>query len=147
MMNETLRQRITALLDEGHDPSNAAYLALQEVHCDELRGYVLSTVEQLARHIERARVRQLEHEAFTGERRTTPDAVERLLAERFILPDGRSVRWGEATVDDHTARAAWLRDFARTVIETAERHERAVALIVEADVKCLNEVDLKGVTL
>jgi hypothetical protein len=57
------------------------------------------------------------------------------------------VRWGEATADDHTARAAWLRDFARTVIETAERHERAVALIVEADVKCLNEVDLKGVTL
>lgn len=48
-----------------------------------------------------------------------------LLAQSFALPDGRLVRWADATVDDHETRAAQLEKHASGIIQTAALHRRA----------------------
>lgn len=72
---------------------------------------------------------------------TSPAALKALLSDTFPLPDGRRVTWGEATVDDHEERAAMLLDHIATVEVTVARHEAAIALIQDAGVSCLAEID------
>ena len=62
----------------------------------------------------------------------------------FMLPDGRVVLWGEATADDHLARAAAQRKLGARCILDAERHEDAAERIRAAGVRCLNQLPPAG---
>jgi hypothetical protein len=62
------------------------------------------------------------------------------LGIRFALGDGTMTTWGKATVADHRQRIEMLAKNAAGVVETAARHEAAVAMISEADVTCLDEL-------
>lgn len=144
MNDETIYQRVGALLHEGHAPEDAALLALQGMSKAELMAFVLPEVERLARTIERSRVRRVERRAFSRNTgiESRPDAVKALLAESFIV-DGEIVGWGQATAEQHLARAQWQRGCAAEIVADAERHERAAALITAAGVTCLDELNDK----
>lgn len=63
-----------------------------------------------------------------------------LLSASFALGDGRTVTWGDATIEDHHTRIGLLQ---RQLIGTGDaiaRHEAAVSMIVEAGVARLGEV-------
>lgn len=62
------------------------------------------------------------------------------VGERFALGDGRYVLWGEATVDDHRQRIDMLAKLRLGLERTIAAHEDAVAQILAADVKCLNDL-------
>lgn len=140
MSEATIYQAVRSLVMAGQSPESAAASALDGMTKEQLIQFVLPEVERLARSFERGRVRRVERAAFAGP--TRPDAVGRLVAESFMLPDGRLVSWGSATADDHIARAAWQRSNAADVIADAQRHELAAKLISDAGVLCLNDLGL-----
>ena len=49
-----------------------------------------------------------------------------LLDSGFALPDGTVVKWGDATVAEHTERLGMLTRNAEANIEAAARHQRAI---------------------
>lgn len=65
------------------------------------------------------------------------ELTEELLASSFALGDGTRVTWAEATVEQHQARVAMLQGMAAGTLETAARHEEAVAMLREAGAPCL----------
>lgn len=67
-------------------------------------------------------------------------AVQQLLRARFECGRGRSVSWGDATVEDHRARIGLLAAQRDGLNETIARHEEAIRTIQECGVVCLNDV-------
>lgn len=66
--------------------------------------------------------------------------TEELLKTTFSLSDGTRVLWGDATIDQHVARAEMLRRNVEAVAETAARHHAAITAITNAQVTTLNEL-------
>lgn len=62
-----------------------------------------------------------------------------LVAGSFALGDGRRVSWGEATVEQHRERIAYLAKLRDGYNVTISQHESAIALIVKNGVSCLSE--------
>lgn len=69
----------------------------------------------------------------------TNDLFRDLFLQRFSVGDGREVTWGDATVEDHEARIAFLELQARGLMDTVERHRASIALITAAGATCLKE--------
>lgn len=63
-----------------------------------------------------------------------------LLAASFALGDGRTVTWGDATIEDHHIRIGLLQRQLLGTGDAIARHEAAVSMIVEAGVTRLGEV-------
>lgn len=152
-MSDTIYKVVRKLVQE-HSAEEAAELALHGLTKAELVEFVRPEVERLARSMIRANVRRNEAEAFpasdlspvsdSGSREPEgrPAAIKQLMGEGFLLPDGVYVLWGEATPEQHEARAGWLHGQAAALVETARRHERAALLIRDAGVVCLNDLGL-----
>lgn len=54
---------------------------------------------------------------------------------------GEKVTWGQATPEQHLARAMYQRAEAAGKITDAERHEFVAALLLKQHVKCLDDID------
>lgn len=77
--------------------------------------------------------------------KTSPLLRAELLSETFALGDGRRVRWGEATAQDHQDRIDFLTKQIRGTQQTIGRHAAAIELISTANVSCLDEVTVEAV--
>ena len=66
--------------------------------------------------------------------------TEELLASGFALPDGQVVTWGDATVAQHTQRAAMFQANVQANVEGAARHIHAITVLSEAGASCLREL-------
>jgi hypothetical protein len=102
--------------------------------------------EWLRKEAEKRAAHELEEEEWWANHRRSVEANMRELAEtqrlaevgrwatsvleeRFRLPSGEYVSWGEATADQHALMAGTLVDRAARTIETAARHDAAAAAI------------------
>ena len=144
---QTTVQRVRELVEMGPD-----YVTTDtEIHAlvYMARAYVKREGDLAARASARA-VEELAREAQRAARpkRRTPSAVEAALVlesfnraalnaivatrdrwaslqdQEFKLPDGSVVTWGEATIDDHLARAAAQRSLMSGIEKDAVMHER-----------------------
>jgi hypothetical protein len=68
-----------------------------------------------------------------------------LLESEFALGDGTRVTWGEATVEQHRARAEMFQNNAAANLEGAARHRKAIAALSEAGASSLGELVGAGV--
>jgi hypothetical protein len=145
-VSETLEQTLRRLvIEECLSPEVAAQKALDSVSKAKLAEFVRPLVLLRAKGMERKLVRRVEETAFGdagGDQpaMTRAEARRRLVAEQFPLPDGRWVPWGQATPDNHRARAGWMRKHAAAVVADAERHEQAAALIEQSGTSCLDDI-------
>jgi hypothetical protein len=63
-----------------------------------------------------------------------------LLDSTFTLTDGSSVRWGEATVEQHAERRQMFLNNAHANMEGAARHETAIRELTESGADSLREM-------
>ena len=126
-------------LDDGMTPGDAAGYVIGKANIKQLREYVMPIVEQEARMLAR-RVAQVAEAKFTGAI-TVPEMARVLTKGSFCLSDGRWVTWGQATAEDHRDRAARQRVLAGTILDDAERHDRAADAIEAAGVRCLDDLE------
>jgi hypothetical protein len=92
----------------------------------------------------RSAVRDMEHGhpfSETQEEAAEPMSRTAFLQSGFSIGGGRHVTWGEATVEDHLARIAYLETFRTGIARTIAKHEQAVADITAAGVRCLAELE------
>ncbi|MFL5688693.1 MAG: hypothetical protein ACJ77I_06860 [Chloroflexota bacterium] len=66
--------------------------------------------------------------------------TQELLETSFALGDGRRVTWGDATIDEHEQRIAFLTNHAAGTLETAGRHQAAIGMLAEANAACLRDL-------
>lgn len=59
----------------------------------------------------------------------------------FITAMGERVRWVDATIADHEKRIGFLGAKASGIKQTMGRHQKAIDLIQEHEVKCLGDID------
>lgn len=59
----------------------------------------------------------------------------------FITAMGERVRWVDATVEDHEKRIGFLGARISGIQKTMVRHQKAIDLIKELEVKCLGDID------
>lgn len=108
----------------------------------ELREVLFQIVFDEVRRRRRGGVRALES-VGTAAHPADPNKTRRdLLDQRFFVsPDRGYVLWGEATVDDHLTRAAYLRHMAGGLVGTAEKHEQTANLLRARGAICLYELE------
>lgn len=154
------RLRLAIRLDDSSSPNVIARRFLREnaPTYNELIDLVAPLVEREIASIRRAGARTVEDYAFRspglsvlmavvpesdqskGEPRTLPDRLRELLKTSFHVPGSKTVDWGSATIEQHRERRDWLRRFAVSTLDTAQRHQQAMDLILENDVTCLNDL-------
>lgn len=149
-VNRALDQVIRRLVFAGMDADAATDQAIEWLTAapERVIEYVRPLVELRAKNFVRSRVRGNEKKAFgtyegagNGNARMTKDeAVRELVENGFALPDGRWVSWGDATIKDHKDRAGWMRKQSEGLLETAYRHDAAVALLKKLKATCLRDV-------
>lgn len=151
----TAREMIRERLDAGCELSNesVAIDVMNELGVPASASIALvDIVAGEVGRIRRDEVRGVEHAAerdqkVPSRRRTLGmepqpiDARQRLLDETFATGDGRHVRWGDATVDDHAARIAMLSKLCGGITQTIARHEEAISTIRRAGATCLREIE------
>lgn len=96
---------------------------------------------------QRNAARQLEAAAFaefvngTAKPATKrPDALAALFNTPFKLGENRTTSWGQATVEEHRIRIAFLEVMRNGIDRTISHHRRAIEVIEDAGVTCLQEV-------
>ena len=62
------------------------------------------------------------------------------LNKRIYTGNGNYVLWGEATVEDHQSRVAYLASLRNGIDDTIQLHVEAMELIEAAGVTCLNDL-------
>lgn len=66
--------------------------------------------------------------------------TEELLDSGFALPDGTSTTWGDATAEQHQARADAMMRHATGEMASASRHLKAIDELKSNGAKCLREL-------
>jgi len=144
-----IKAKVTALLEEGlQEQDEITDRILDDTPVDEMKEMLRPVVSWQVGHTLRDRTRSAEQRAFRESpvERDAPrtvtvvDELRDLVSKTFVLDDGTRVTWGEATVEQHQRRAAMLRTHADRVMMTADRHERAAALIAEGGATCLADL-------
>jgi hypothetical protein len=144
-----LSARIRELAATGLDEDQITEQLLGEVRkLAELRALVTPVLRARVFRYLRERTRTTEKRVWGSARQLVDgaesvdsvEAMRDLSNSTFALPDGRFVAWLDATADDHLARAGWQRGLAAAVVEDAERHEKAAAMIEEAGVSRLRDL-------
>jgi hypothetical protein len=111
---------------------------------------VLPAVTDRVRMVVRADSRRVESghvadvDPVSGDTTVRPALRASLLVSTFACgADMHFVRvaWGEATVAHHLSRQAMLRAQQAGIVDTFNRHQRAVDLIEARRVACLNDID------
>jgi len=94
------------------------------------------------------RMREIDREMWAALKKATDDyrdaitleVTEELLGAYFALPDGTHVTWRDATVEQHRERIHMLQRHAKSELESAGRHEKAIQIITSARVRTLGDV-------
>lgn len=136
----SFHDEVYALLKDGATPEGAVASILASASKERIVSMCRPVLLERARHIARSIVRRVEQD-FDAEAMTDPEARSALAGRSFALPDGRMVRWDEATEGEHLLRAGWQRRLAGGLVADAERHEAAAEMIRAAGVRCLAELD------
>lgn len=105
----------------------------------EIREAIRDAVISEVRLQRRYETRSIEHSGGTPAD-STKGRRDLLDQSFFVSPERGYVTWGDATIDDHLTRAAFLRHQAAGTIATAEKHERTVKLLRAKSAKCLYEL-------
>ena len=121
--------------EAGRDPVALLNLALKTDPY-----LLLPLVEDYLAHLNRAEVRAAEQRAFSQRKGDPTRLAVAELVDKYFATGDRWVRWGEATVEDHQARIAFLKKMHTGIDSTIERHEEAIKKIIEAGVTCLDEL-------
>jgi hypothetical protein len=95
---------------------------------------VMRRQRHLARRVERRTLRRGRPVGQRSERAT-------LLAQSMQLSDGRTVTWGEATVEDHLMRIDDLTKYRDGVQKTIDLHMAAVEQLRASGCRCLNDLE------
>lgn len=127
------------------DPESTAESVADAIRLNKTQRAVLMTllVGTCTNH-ERHFIASIESDVFerTGSR-VVLNSAGRLLTESFAIDGaGRRVTWGEATVDDHYMRIAFLQGLQLSIQQTIDRHQSAIDLIEAEGVTNLNEIEL-----
>jgi hypothetical protein len=105
-------------------------------------GLLVTILTDEVRRVRRFQVARVERQTFGAQGGEPAEGGWlRLLPESFVLPDGRMVTWGQATVEDHEARIGWLRGQMDALGQDVDRHQQAVKLIREHGATCLAEIE------
>lgn len=144
-MNDILR----GFIAENEDDNAAAFAFLESLHVRKSAVEVLMPiVVNAVADVRRVETHATERSVFGAgsARRTLGEVLDsvadrkRLLDEKFWLGDGRSVMWGDATVEDHRARIALLEKQVVGLSDTIDRHRQAIVEIEANAVTSLNEI-------
>ena len=142
---EPLRTRIDTLLGKHPDYDDET-IAKTVVHGIRTRADLAEltmplVVEQVA-NLRRRDTRTRERRVFEAAGGPVEPATElrELLDRSMMLDDGRLVGWGEATIDDHRARIAYLQRLVDGIERTIAVHRVAIATIAAAEASCLAEL-------
>jgi hypothetical protein len=125
------------------DPQVVAEHVLATAPREVIEAHLVNLIRWRASMSIRQRTRTVERRVISrtgGNRTTTVSDMAELVDKTFSLPDGRRVSWGEATIEDHQARAFMLRELAERTMITATQHERAAEMISTAGAACLNDI-------
>lgn len=140
------RLREVASQYDDSEAAARAYLKLIGVRSAKVRDELLPVLSWAMSTMHRSVVRGAERQAFGSARREVGDPIDMvslradLVANSFILPDGRKVAWLEATEVEHGLRIEMLQRDIAGIAETIARHEWAILQIREHRVTCLGEI-------
>lgn len=142
---ESLRTRIDTLLDAQPDLADDT-IAKQVIDGIRTRAdlaeLTMPLVIGMVSNQRRRDTRTAERRVFEGGELADPTGELRDLLDRSMqLDDGRLVGWGEATVEDHRARIAYLQRLVDGIERTIAVHRVAIATISAAEATCLAELD------
>lgn len=137
--------RVLALAEPEQSPADVASAFLASHPPEDAAPIIEAEVNRIRRSV----TRTIESRVFGqgSTRRTFGEIIDdlalrkELLSESFVLPDGRFVRWGAATIEDHQARIGMLLHHIAGVELTVERHRAATNEILTQGVTCLDEID------
>lgn len=158
-LTAAVRRVVREEVDAGHTPESATSTALKKLTRDQAISLAHPFILSEAKKVARSNVRALEDRAFRPPVDESAEPSERAYEERpapfmppgewrralwdecFSLADGTLVKWGEATAEQHEARAAEQRRLSITTGMDADRHEWAAKTIRDAGVDCLNDIE------
>jgi len=127
------------------DAETLAATVVGKVAKAELVPLVAQVIRDAQRSSARTQERQAFREAFQAKanqpRPVLPDGLRSLFATPFRLGDGTEVRWLKATVGEHRQRIELLTKLRGGIDRTIAQHQDAVALIEDAGVTCLDDLD------
>ena len=139
--------KLIAQHDQG-DPDLTAAAVLDAVACpakwrDLFGGLLVLECRRLQRNFARrieegASLGQRSHDAKKADADAGPSRTD-FLATRFYTGD-RYVTWGEATVEDHRSRIAYLASLRNGIDATIQRHADAIEQIEAAGVATLADL-------
>lgn len=143
----TLESVLRDLMRSGMSPVAATDAACSR---SDIGILVWNTVRALAIDVKRQEVRRREHTIpvvggkFPNVRETVSDMRAKLAQDTFTLPNGETVLWLTATVEQHQVRAQWQRQQAEPHIRDAEIHEASIAAIRKFKGSCLADVPVSA---
>jgi hypothetical protein len=124
----------------GDDPALSTEAICTALRLNRQARYALKNgIMEQCDHLIRATVRKFER---CGKPSGAVARRSALMQSTFPLGDGTRVAWGQATVDDHRQRVAFLAAMRDGITNTIASHLDAVDAIEAAGVSCLDEIDL-----
>ena len=138
-----LMKRLSEALATTTDPQEAARMVLSATRRTERDEYLLDLLADRAanalRNQTRVKERRVAAEIAAGADPVA--ALRELTGSGFHLPDTTYVLHLEATAEQHRLRAGWCTERANGLMATAKFHEDCAAVIEEAGVTCLADLD------
>lgn len=148
-----LKQLIHEALEEAPDgdPHDIAKRIRRRVPAEDILNLIAREVEWTQRGIARL-VEQQGMAAFRSRFASTPlpplpgvdDGLRALFRSTFHLGDGTSVTWGDATIEQHEQRIAFLSIQRDGITRTIDQHREAIRAIQAAGTSCLNDLQDKA---
>jgi hypothetical protein len=135
--------RIRKEVKDGTSPDDVAIKVLKEASREELAELAYGQVFERARMIARELVLWAERKVESQGRVFYQAVIERdplTIGTSFYVEGHGVCYWDTATAEQHEIRAQTQRRGAESLIEDAERHEKAAAKIRKAKVQCLADL-------
>lgn len=116
--------------------------ALAELSESAIIPILAQEIDHVRRESVRAREAKQMHDFFRSGAGTIapPSVAPEMFASPFAVGDGSDATWGEATVEQHRARVAILRNMVAGTQRTIGLHERAIEVLEATGARCLNEL-------
>lgn len=138
--------RETAKEFPNEDPRKLAKNLYSKVTKEGIIELLTETIEDY----QRGEIREIERKVFLKNRfDSRPITIEKddnfrkLLDSKIKIGDGNSVKWGNATLQEHQERINYLKKMRDGIDETITFHEKAIEIISSNKVKCLNDIPEK----
>lgn len=144
-----VRKAIRSFLDahDGREPVELAEMFLRMCRKQDLAPLVEDEFKWAIRNKVRAAEADVMSSMPTFKRRTTAslDGLEVLLDMPYRIGDGTARKFGEMTADEHRTRIVMLDAQVAGLRRDIALHERAIVLIEQHAVGCLDEIGVMAV--